>query len=68
MPHSWVGATRIRAIKEASLHFNGFYADNVHQALTVHYEDMSLAVIAGLKGVLSKSRNAPGWTGRFPWW
>ncbi|MCU1258062.1 MAG: hypothetical protein JWO80_947 [Bryobacterales bacterium] len=53
------GATRIRAIKEASFHFNGFYSDNVQQALTVYYEDMILAVIAGLKDVLSKSRNVP---------
>jgi hypothetical protein len=53
------GATRIRAIKEASFHFNGFFADKVQQALTVYYEDMILGVISGLKDVLSKTRNVP---------
>ncbi len=53
------GATRVRAMKEASFHFNGFFVDKVQQALTVYYEDMMLAVIGGLKDVLSKSRNVP---------
>ncbi len=53
------GPTRIRSIKEASFHFNGFFSDKVQQALTVYYEDMILAVIAGLKEVLSHSRNVP---------
>lgn len=53
------GATRIRAIKEASFHFNGFFGDKIQQALSVYYEDVILAVISGLKDVLSKSRNVP---------
>jgi len=53
------GATRIRALKEEKFHFNGYFADKVQQALSVYYEDMILAVIAGLKNVMSESRNVP---------
>ena len=53
------GATRVRAMKEEKFHFNGYFADKVNQALTVYYEDMIQAVIAGLKNVLSETRNVP---------
>ena len=53
------GATRIRAIKESAFHFNGYFHDKVQQAISVYYEDMILAVIAGLKDLLSKPRNVP---------
>ncbi len=53
------GATRVRALKESSFHFNGFFGDKVQQAISVYYEDMILAVIQGLKDVLAKSRNVP---------
>src|SRR6202035_5466158 len=45
------GATRVRAIKEESFHFNGFFTDKVQQALTVYYDDMIPAIITGLKDV-----------------
>jgi hypothetical protein len=53
------GATRIRAIKETAFHFNGFFQDKVHQAISVYYEDMILAVTGALQDYLSKSRNVP---------
>ncbi len=53
------GATRVRAIKEHSFHFNGFYDDKVKQALTVYYDDMIDGVVDALREYLSHSRNVP---------
>ncbi len=53
------GATRVRAVKEQSFHFNGFYQDKVKQALTVYYEDMIQTVVNALSEYLSKARNVP---------
>jgi hypothetical protein len=53
------GATQIRAIKERAFHFNGFFQDKVHQAISVYYEDMIHAVTSALKDFLSKSKNVP---------
>src|SRR3982074_2509464 len=53
------GATQIRAIKETAFHFNGFFQDKVHQAISVYYEDMISSVTGALKDYLSKSRNVP---------
>jgi hypothetical protein len=53
------GATQIRSIKERVFHFNGFFQDKVHQAISVYYEDMINAVTGALKEFLSKSKNIP---------
>ena len=53
------GATRIRAMKEASFHFNGYYSDKVNQALTVYYDDMITSVIDALRNSLGEARNVP---------
>jgi len=53
------GATRVRAIKEHSFYFNGFYADQVKQALTIYYDDVIGSVINALAEYLSKPRNVP---------
>ena len=53
------GVTRIRALKEAQFHFNGYFPDKINQALTVYYEDMIASVISALKGVLAEARNVP---------
>jgi hypothetical protein len=53
------GATQIRAIKEHAFHFNGFFQDKVHQAISVYYEDMIHAVTGALKEFLSKPKNVP---------
>jgi hypothetical protein len=52
-------ATRVRAIKESAFHFNGFFQDKIHQAISVYYEDMISAVTGALKDYLSKSKNVP---------
>jgi hypothetical protein len=53
------GATQIRAIKERAFHFNGFFQDKVHQAISVYYEDVIRAVMGALKDFLSKAKNVP---------
>jgi hypothetical protein len=52
-------ATRIRALKEASFHFNGHFSDKVQQALGVYYDDVMRSLAAGLKDSFSKTRNIP---------
>jgi hypothetical protein len=53
------GPTRVRAIKEHSFHLNGFYVDQVQQALTTYYDDVIASVIGALAEYLSKPRNIP---------
>jgi hypothetical protein len=53
------GPTQVRAIKEKAFHFNGFFQDKVHQAISVYYEDMIQAVTSALKDFLSKAKNVP---------
>jgi hypothetical protein len=53
------GATQIRAIKESAFHFNGFFQDKVHQAISVYYEDMIAAVAGALQEYLAKPKNVP---------
>jgi hypothetical protein len=53
------GPTRVRAIKEHSFYFNGFYVDQVKQALTIYYDDVISSVIRALAEYLSKPRNVP---------
>jgi hypothetical protein len=53
------GATQIRAIKESAFHFNGFFQDKVHQAISVYYEDMISAVTGALQEYLAKPKNVP---------
>jgi hypothetical protein len=52
-------ANRIRITKEDTFHFNGHYADKLHQVLSVYYEDMILSIVNGLKDALSASKNVP---------
>jgi hypothetical protein len=53
------GPTRVRAIKEHSFYFNGFYVDQVKQALTIYYDDVISSLIRALAEYLSKPRNVP---------
>jgi hypothetical protein len=59
-------ATHIRLIKEESFHFNGHFAEKVHQALTVYYDDMIQALTDSLKNQFSKSRGLPKLTRPIP--
>jgi hypothetical protein len=53
-------ANRIRIVKEEGFHFNGYYADNkVQQVLTVYYDEMINAVVAGLREAFERTHNLP---------
>jgi hypothetical protein len=52
-------ANSIRLIKEESFHFNGHFADKVHQALGVYYDDMIRTLVATIKDQFLRCRNLP---------
>ena len=52
-------ATRVRAIKEESFHFNGHFAQKLHQVIAVYYDDMIRALNDALGEQLSKCRGLP---------
>ena len=52
-------ANRIRLTKEDSFHFNGFFADKVHQVLGVYYDDMIRSLVTGLKDAFARTANLP---------
>jgi hypothetical protein len=52
-------ANRVRLAKEENFHFNGHFADKIHQVLTVYYEDMMLSLINAMKEAFSNSRRMP---------
>lgn len=52
-------ANRVRIAKEASFHFNGFYADKLHQVLGIYYDEMIQSLAQGLKQAFANSRNLP---------
>lgn len=52
-------ANRIRLTKEDSFHFNGFFADKVHQVLGVYYDDMIRSLVAALKDAFTRTSNLP---------
>jgi hypothetical protein len=59
-------ATHIRLIKEESFHFNGHFAEKVHQTLTVYYDDMIHGLVDALKTQFSKSHGLPKLTRPLP--
>ena len=52
-------SNRIRLIKEDSFEFNGTYKDKTQQVLSVYYEDMIQALVAGLNEAFKNSRSLP---------
>jgi len=52
-------ANRIRLSKEDSFHFNGFFADKVHQVISVYYDDMIRSLVAALKEAFARTANLP---------
>src|SRR5260370_29449414 len=52
-------ANRIRLTKEDSFHFNGFFADKVHQVLSVYYDDMIRSLVTALKDAFARTSNLP---------
>jgi hypothetical protein len=52
-------SNRIRIAKEDTFHFNGFFADKLHQVLGVYYDEMIQTLVQGLKESLATARNIP---------
>jgi hypothetical protein len=52
-------ANRIRLTKEDSFHFNGFFADKIHQVIGVYYDDMIRSLVTALKEAFARTRNLP---------
>ncbi len=52
-------ANSIRLAKENSFHFNGFFADKVHQVIGVYYDDMIRSLVSALKEGLARAKNLP---------
>jgi hypothetical protein len=56
----------IRLAKEDSFHFNGFFADKIHQVIGVYYDDMIRSLVAALKDAFAKTRNMPAFNRPIP--
>jgi len=52
-------ANRIRLTKEDSFHFNGFFADKIHQVIGVYYDDMIRALVGALKVAFARAKDLP---------
>jgi hypothetical protein len=52
-------ANRIRLTKEDSFHFNGFFADKLHQVLGVYYDDMIRSLVTALKDAFMRTKDLP---------
>lgn len=59
-------ANRIRLSKEDSFHFNGFFADKIHQVIGVYYDDMIRSLIGTLKEAFARAKNLPTFTRPVP--
>jgi hypothetical protein len=59
-------ATRIRIIKEEGFHLNGFFADKIHQAIGVYYDDMIHGLVSGIKEAFKSARKMPKLTRAMP--
>jgi len=51
--------TRIRTIKEESFHFNGHFANKVHQALNNYYDEMIQALVAAIREAFASAQSMP---------
>jgi hypothetical protein len=52
-------ANRIRLAKEDSFHLNGFFADKIHQVISVYYDDMIRALVTALKEAFASTSQLP---------
>ena len=52
-------ANSVRIAKEGSFHFNGFFADKLHQVLSVYYDEMIQSLVQGMKQAFTNARNLP---------
>jgi len=59
-------ANRIRLTKEDSFHFNGFFADKIHQVIGVYYDDLIRALVNALKEAFARTRDLPKFNRSLP--
>jgi len=59
-------ANRIRLTKEDSFHFNGHFADKIHQVIGVYYDDVIRSLIEALKDAFARTRNLPTFSKPIP--
>jgi|SRR5579862_2388393 len=52
-------ANRIRLTKEDSFHFNGFFADKMHQVIGVYYDDVMRSLVVALKEAFARTKDLP---------
>ncbi len=50
---------RVRILKEQSFYLNGHFESKLQQALTVYYDDMITALMAGLRKAFESARSLP---------
>jgi hypothetical protein len=56
----------VRLAKEDSFHFNGFFADKMHQVIGVYYDDMIRTLVTALKDSFAKTMNMPAFNRPIP--
>jgi len=56
----------IRLAKEDSFHFNGFFADKIHQVIGVYYDDMIRSLVGALKEAFARTKNMPAFNRPVP--
>ncbi len=59
-------ANLIRLAKEDSFHFNGFFADKIHQVIGVYYDDMIRSLVSALKDAFARTKNLPNFNRPIP--
>ena len=59
-------ANRVRITKEDSFHFNGFFADKIHQVIGVYYDDMIRSLVTALKEAFARTKNLPNFNRPIP--
>ena len=52
-------ANRIRIAKEDAFHFNGHFANKIHQVISVYYDDVIDSLVAALKRAFTQTSNLP---------
>src|SRR5262249_25788209 len=50
---------RIRIMKEQSFYINGHFETKLQQVLSVYYDDMIQALVAGMRNAFQTARNLP---------
>ena len=59
-------ANRIRLAKEDGFHFNGYFADKMHQVISVYYEDVIQTLVGSLKEAFARTSNLPKFSRPIP--